>query len=448
LLQGRRSLPPRPLRRRHLPQLRLREGPRRPVRELHKAARPHRPHQPPLRHLRLDGPGDQGNQAPPSPAVGDEGEAPRLDRLQDRLARPHHLHRQEVAPRRRRPPGPRHHPRPRLGRPRPEGRPALARHGGQGLLRLVRRPHRIHRLRQGMDRRGRPPGRRLGTLVAHRPWCGGRPLHPVHGQGQRPLPHPLLPRDHHGLGRGLEARRLHQVLQLPELRRRPVLHVPGPRRLHGPGPLHPARRLLALVAPLPRPRILRLRIHLGELPGLREQGPRRRLGQLRFPHHQVLPLQVRRAGPRRRHHGRPRNPAPHRPRHAPPSLRICHGCHRGPQIRRGAPLHLGPRQRIPAIRRPLDHPQDRPRPGRDADPPGPQPHPPLRRPVAPVHPRRGAADDGRARLHRLVLAHRHAAGPGHPPPRPRLHRARGDVPEDHRRAARRLADALLRHPHL
>ena len=67
-----------------------------------------------------------------------------------RLADPHHLHRQEVAQRRRGPPGPRHHPRPRLGRARPVRRRALGGDGRQGLLRLVRRAHRIHRLREGM----------------------------------------------------------------------------------------------------------------------------------------------------------------------------------------------------------------------------------------------------------------------------------------------------------
>jgi methionyl-tRNA synthetase len=49
----RRPLSARPLHRGHLPQLRLRARPRRPVRELHQAARPDRPDQPPLGDLGL-----------------------------------------------------------------------------------------------------------------------------------------------------------------------------------------------------------------------------------------------------------------------------------------------------------------------------------------------------------------------------------------------------------
>jgi hypothetical protein len=90
-------------------------------------------------------------------------------------------------------------------------------------------------------------------------------------------------------GRAVEARRLHQVLQLPQLRGRQVLDEPGPRRLHGPGARHPARRLLALVADRQHARELRRQLHLGGLPGRRQQGPRRRARQLRQPGHQVLP---------------------------------------------------------------------------------------------------------------------------------------------------------------
>ncbi len=46
----------------------------------------------------------------------------------------------------------------------------------------------------------------------------------------------------------------------------------------------------------PCARKLRQRIHLGELPGLGQQGPGRRAGQLRQPGHQVLPLEIRRSG--------------------------------------------------------------------------------------------------------------------------------------------------------
>ena len=69
LFHRRQPLPARPLYRGHLPELRLRQGPRRPVRELHQAARPDRPDQPALGHLRLDRPRGARDQAPlPAPA--------------------------------------------------------------------------------------------------------------------------------------------------------------------------------------------------------------------------------------------------------------------------------------------------------------------------------------------------------------------------------------------
>ena len=165
LLPRRRPLPARPLHRGHLPELRLPPRPRRPVRELHQAARPHRPHRPPLRHLRLHRPRGARDQASLSPPEPYARPAQGLDQHQDRLADPHHLDRPQMARRRRRPAGPRHHPRPRLGHPGPPRHRALARHGGQGLLRLVRRPHRIHRRHRRMGRRP-PRRRRLGALVA------------------------------------------------------------------------------------------------------------------------------------------------------------------------------------------------------------------------------------------------------------------------------------------
>ena len=88
-----------------------------------------------------------------------------LDRHQDRLAAALDLDRAEVA-RRRGPAGPRHHPRPRLGHPGPARRRALAGHGGQGLLRLVRRADRVHRRHRGVGRRERPRRGRLAALVA------------------------------------------------------------------------------------------------------------------------------------------------------------------------------------------------------------------------------------------------------------------------------------------
>ena len=159
---------------------------------------------------------------------------------QDRLADPVDLDREQVARRRRGPAGPRHHPRPRLGHPGDARDRALAGHGGQGLLRLVRRADRIHRRHGRMGACERPGRGRLAALVAHRRGRGGRALRAVHGQGQRALPHPELPGDDPRVGRAVEARRLHQVLQLPQLRRRQVLDQPGARRVHGRGAGDPA----------------------------------------------------------------------------------------------------------------------------------------------------------------------------------------------------------------
>ena len=175
--------------------------------------------------------------------------AQRLDRRQDRLAGAHHLDREEMAQRRRRAAGPRHHPRSRLGR---AGEDAASDDwpGMEGKVFYVWFDAPIEYIAataEWAEAHGRS-GCRLGTLVAHRQGRRRRALRPVHGQGQRALPHALLPGHDHGLGRAVEAGRLHQELQLPQLRRRPVLHLAGPRRVHGPGAGDPAGRLLALVA--------------------------------------------------------------------------------------------------------------------------------------------------------------------------------------------------------
>ena len=64
LLARRRALPARPLRRGHLPELRLSAGARRPVRELHQAARPDRPDRAALGDLGLDRPRGARDDAP------------------------------------------------------------------------------------------------------------------------------------------------------------------------------------------------------------------------------------------------------------------------------------------------------------------------------------------------------------------------------------------------
>ena len=71
---------------------------------------------------------------------------------------------------------------------------ALARHGGQGLLRLVRRPDRVHRRHRGVGRRARPGRAATGSRWWRDDGRRRRPLHRVHGQGQRPVPHRDVPR--------------------------------------------------------------------------------------------------------------------------------------------------------------------------------------------------------------------------------------------------------------
>ena len=145
----------------------------------------------------------------------DEGSARGMDRHPRGLAAADHLDRQEMADRWGRAAGSRHHPRPELGHPGTIRRRAVERHGRQGVLRLVRRADRVHRLRSGMGR-GRQ-GYGLGALVAHRQGRLGRDLCAIHGQGQRAVPHPQLSR-HDPRQRGaVEAGRLHQVVQLPQL---------------------------------------------------------------------------------------------------------------------------------------------------------------------------------------------------------------------------------------
>ena len=69
------------------------------------------------------------------------------------------------------------------------------------------------------------------TAAGERWWRDGRgrgrrPLHAVHGQGQRALPHAVASRPPSSASRrAVEARRLHQALQLAELLRRQVLHL-------------------------------------------------------------------------------------------------------------------------------------------------------------------------------------------------------------------------------
>ena len=129
---------------------------------------------------------------------------------------------------------------------------------GKVFLRLVRRAHRIHRLRRRMGRGGqRGPDRKK----AGRWWRtdkGAEDVRYVQFMGKDNVPFHTLsfPATILGSGEPWKLVDYSQVLQLPELRRRAVLHLAGARRVHGPGDVDPAARLLALVAPVPRARNL------------------------------------------------------------------------------------------------------------------------------------------------------------------------------------------------
>ena len=354
-------------------------GPRRPVRELHQAARPDRPHQPALGDLRLDRPRGARDQAPLPAPEPDAGEAERLDRRQDRLAGAHHLDRPEVARRRRGAAGPRDHPRPRLGHPGPARRRALAGHGGQGLLRLVRRADRVHRRHRRMGRRqpARPAAGSAGgartrarrTCATSSSWArttcpSTRFRFPATILGTRAEPWKLVDYiksfnylNYEGgkfstsEGRGVFMDQALEILPADYWRWWLMSNVPEGSDSE---------------------------LHLGELPGRSEQGPRRRAGQLRQPRHQVRPRPLRRrpARGRRLGAGGGRGGGGHRPPGR--RLRGAYGGDRAPQGGAGAARHLGGRQRVPAGGRALDGDQDRPGPRRGRDPVRGQPDPALR----------------------------------------------------------------------
>ncbi len=71
----------------------------------------------------------------------------------------------------------------------------------------------------------------------------------------------------------------------------------------------------------PRARNVGCRVHMGKLPSLGEQGSGRCAGQFRQPHHQVLPLQIRRSRARSRRLRPRRARADRRPHHPRRALR-------------------------------------------------------------------------------------------------------------------------------
>ena len=127
----------RPLHRGHLPDLRLRERARRPVRQLRQPARPGRPDQPAVADQRRDAEVRRDRALLPRPA--------RAGRLAGQVAGGAHrlaAQRAEVQPE---PAGgpeaPGHHPGPRLGRAGAAGR--LARPADEAAVRVVRRGDRL-----------------------------------------------------------------------------------------------------------------------------------------------------------------------------------------------------------------------------------------------------------------------------------------------------------------
>jgi hypothetical protein len=275
----------------------------------------------------------------------------------------------------------------------------------------------------------------MGTLVADRQGRRGRALCAVHGQGQRALPHAVLPGHDPRIGRAVEARRLHQVVQLPELRRRPVLDLQG----RG---VFMDQALSILPADYWRWWLLSHAPESSDSEFTWEnfQASVNKdladvLGNFVSRVTKFCRSKLGRGRPRGRPLRRGRGRAHRRPRHAHPPLRAPHGGDGGPQGGGRAARDLGDRQRIPPVRRALVRPQGRPRPRRRHRPPVAQPHPRLRGPLRALHPRRGGGDADRAAHRRPLLARRRGPRAGEPPRGPRLHRAGGALRQDHRRTA-------------
>ena len=170
-------LPARPLRRGHLPALRLRAGARRPVRQLRPAARPERSDRPaqPIQRRAAGAPRDRA--LLPRPAQAQRAAAG-LGREQDPLA-PERLPLHHQLPRERAPAA-RDHPRPALGRADPVRRATRTSGSTSGS-----RPCTGYLSASIEWAAAHGRARRLGALVE------GRRPPPVllHRQGQHPLPH-------------------------------------------------------------------------------------------------------------------------------------------------------------------------------------------------------------------------------------------------------------------
>ena len=260
----------RPLRRGHLPDLRLRRRARRPVRQLRQPARRRRPDQPEVADQRRDAEVRRDRALLPRPA-GVHQDARRLAVDQDRLApeRPQ-LHQE---------PGRRHaaaadHPRPRLGRPDPARR--LARPAAEAVLRLVRRGDRLLLGQRRVGARG--PGTRT------RGRSGGTTPTPGRTTSWARTTSPSTPRSGRRCCSGTTARATRAAspgkygkLHLPdEIVSSEFLTMSGSKFSTSRGTRHLRRGLPARVRP-GRAALL----HLGRRPG--DPGHRLHLGRVRPP---------------------------------------------------------------------------------------------------------------------------------------------------------------------
>ena len=282
-----RPYAPRPLHRGDLPDLRLRRGARRPVRQLRQPARSGRPDRPALDRRRLDARVPRDDAPVPRPPRVPRA-ARRVDRDADALAaeRP-----QLRAQPRAGGEAARHDPRHRLGRSR-SGR-GLPR-GHQAHLRLVRRGDRLPLSRDRVGAQRRPAGG-VARVVAE----PGRAQLLLHGQGQHRLPRRHLALDADGLRRRPAAPVQRRLERVPDDERQQGEHEPRSRDL-GQGLPRPLRGRRAALLPHRRgARDAGQRLHLGGIRPPHERRAARQLGQPRQPDARERPAKLRR-GPRAR----------------------------------------------------------------------------------------------------------------------------------------------------
>ena len=249
------------------------------------------------------------------------------------------------------------------------GVPVVDRPGlrGQGLLRVVRRADRVPRRHRRVGRRRRGP--RLAELVVRR---RRRRVHAVHGQGQRAVPHGVVPGHAHRVARAVDEGPPDQGLQLAHLLRRQVLHERGPRRVHGPGPRHLPRRPLALVPVRQRARVQRLELHVGAVRRRGQQGPGRLVRQPGEPLPHPVGQALRAGGARRWRARRARGAAHRRPRRGGRRLHRADGRQGAAEVRQRAATRLVAGQRLLGAERAVEGREGRPRRGRGDLPHGDQ----------------------------------------------------------------------------